>query len=174
MLLYIIWYPPSPMESRLNNVTDLCMFCSCFWCLEQCLAHGRTSINICWVNEWAIEWMLLVPLITQDYSRLWASLAQKLHLTPFYITRLSLSIWLKAQWWCDSCKLAHCIVLKFCWSPELSSSEATNGSSSQWQGTLFLISFKGLPSQPQRVWSVTERGEDVGPAPCPAPNPGCP
>lgn len=97
MLLYIIWYPPSPMESRLNKVTDLCMFCSWFWCLELCLAHGRTSIDICWMNEWVIEWMLLVPLITQHYSKLWASLAQKLHLAPFYITRLSLSIWLKAQ-----------------------------------------------------------------------------
>lgn len=28
------------------------MLSDVFWCLEQCLAHSRSSMNICWVNEW--------------------------------------------------------------------------------------------------------------------------
>lgn len=140
-----------------------------------CLAHRGASINTCWMNEWMNTFG---PTSDTILFLIWGSSGTEIvSYYPSYDQALSQSLesGYKLHNWSDLRKLAHCILLMFCWSLELSD-EPFKFWGHQWllfpiTRNPFLYLLNGFPTT-ESMSGNWLRGEDLGPEPWSAPTLG--
>lgn len=68
LILFIVCIPF--LERKFQRGQGFCLFYLLiyFHCLEHCQAHGRCSVNICWMNEWKRKQRSRVILAFMQFS----------------------------------------------------------------------------------------------------------